>query len=322
MIAPTPGDAERWLTDLALPHRRRVALYPQREALGEEEPHYEIAGERAETIEALLQGRLRILVTTARATAERTLVPAALERLRLRLAVGERRPPADVAEALSGWDTAGCRPVTEVAEFSVRGGILDVYGFGMAVPARLEWWGDDISSIRGFDLTTQRSLQELSEITVLPVSTRADWGRERRVGGPRGSAEARSERDPAAARTTLLELLPSDTLIIEEAAGPDADEVPRAWNEAEHHLEVARRLGEDVPSRSAILAAGALARRGSRASRGCCSRDERPAICSSASSRRRRSTGISTGCARCSPARRPRSSCATTRGSSSGWRSC
>ena len=63
--------------------------------------------------------------------------------------------------------------VTEVAEFSVRGGILDVYGFGMAVPARLEWWGDDITSIRGFDLTTQRSLQELEEVTVLPVSTRA-----------------------------------------------------------------------------------------------------------------------------------------------------
>ncbi len=60
-----------------------------------------------------------------------------------------------------------------MAEFSVRGGILDVYGFGMAVPARLEWWGDDVSSIRGFDLTTQRSLQELDEVTVLPVSTRS-----------------------------------------------------------------------------------------------------------------------------------------------------
>ncbi len=41
--------------------------------------------------------------------------------------------------------------------------------------------------------------------------------------------------------------------MIEEAAGPDADEVKRAWNEAEHHLEVARRLGEEVPSRDAIL---------------------------------------------------------------------
>ena len=139
--------------------------------------------------------------------------------------------------------------VTEVAEFSVRGGILDVYGFGMAVPARLEWWGDDISSIRGFDLTTQRSLETLEEITVLPVSTGG-------VGEEAPVVQVQGRGGPGAQerRTTLLDLLPPDTLVIEEAAGPDADEVTRAWKEAEHHLEVARRLGEDVPSRSAILA--------------------------------------------------------------------
>ena len=269
VIAPTPGEAERWLTDLALLTDGAVALYPQREALGEEEPHYEIAGERAETIEALLRGRLRILVTTARATAERTLVPAALEALRLRLAVGERRPPAGVAEALARMGYRRVGTVTEVAEFSVRGGILDVYGFGMAVPARLEWWGDDISSIRGFDLTTQRSLETLEEITVLPVSTGAvtqegegaeAQGREgagiERDATPEGDGTppAPPRRRAPAPRTTLLDLLPPDTLIIEEAAGPDADEVTRAWKEAEHHLEIARRLGEEVPSRSAILA--------------------------------------------------------------------
>jgi transcription-repair coupling factor (superfamily II helicase) len=265
VIATTPGEAERWLTDLALLTDGTVALYPQREALGEEEPHYEIAGERAETIEALLRGRLRILVTTARATAERTLVPAALDALRLRLAVGERRPPTGIADSLTRMGYRRVGTVTEVAEFSVRGGILDVYGFGMAVPARLEWWGDDISSIRGFDLTTQRSLETLEEITVLPVST-GGLGNGGEPGG--GSAETPGvetelggnepapprPRAPAPHRTTLLELLPPDTLIIEEAAGSDADEVTRAWKEAEHHLEVARRLGEDVPSRSAILA--------------------------------------------------------------------
>jgi transcription-repair coupling factor (superfamily II helicase) len=242
VVAPTPGEAERWLADLQQLTDDGVALYPQREALGEEEPHYEIAGERAETIEALLQGRLRILVTTARATAERTLVPAALERLRLRLAVGERRSPTAVAGALEEMGYRRVPTVTEVAEFSVRGGILDVYGFGMAVPARIEWWGDDISSMRGFDLTTQRSLQELPEVTVLPVGV-----------GRLGETVGQGNGAGAPRRQNLLELLPSDTLIVEEASGPDADEVQRAWTEAEHHLEVARRLGEDVPSRSAIL---------------------------------------------------------------------
>ncbi len=249
VVAPTPADAERWLSDLG--HLTDVAtvLYPQREALGEDEPHYEIAGERAETVEALLAGKLRILVTTARATAERTLLPAALERLRLSLSVGDKRAPADVARALETMGYHRVPTVTEVAEYSVRGGILDVYGFGMAAPARLEWWGDDITSLRGFDLTTQRSLEELPEITVLPINTQAM--RDEANGWSRGQADVGSDRRTA--RRTLLELLPSDTLVVEESFGPDLDEVTRAWNEAEHHLEVARRLGEDVPKRDAIF---------------------------------------------------------------------
>jgi transcription-repair coupling factor (superfamily II helicase) len=255
VIAPSPADAERWLSDLAQLTEVPTALYPQREALGEDEPHYEIAGERAETIQALLQGRLRILVTTARATAERTLLPAALQRLSLRLAVGDRRPPAEVARALEAMGYQRVPTVSEVAEFSVRGGILDLYGFGMAVPARLEWWGDEITSLRGFDLTTQRSLQELSDITVLPITTQAVRDEVER--GNEGTMERTNlpsfPRSDVPSRSTLLELLPPDTLVVEETSGPDFDEVTRAWNEAAHHLEVARRLGEDVPSRESIF---------------------------------------------------------------------
>jgi transcription-repair coupling factor (superfamily II helicase) len=244
VMAPTPADAERWLSDLALLSDAPAALYPQREALGEDEPHYEIAGERAETLEALLRGRLRLLVTTARATAERTLVPAALERLTLPLSVGERRGLTDVVRALETMGYRRVHTVTEVAEFSVRGGIVDVYGFGMAASARVEWWGDEIASLRAFDLTSQRSGEELRQVTILPITTAA----------VRGGAEG-SPHPPASARSrlTLLELLPADTLVVQEAAGPDADEVARAWREAAHHLEVARKLGEDVPSRDAIF---------------------------------------------------------------------
>jgi len=209
VVAPTPADAERWLSDLGHLTDVPTVLYPQREALGEDEPHYEIAGERAETVQALLAGKLRILVTTARATAERTLLPAALERLRLSLSVGDKRPPADVARDLETMGYRRVPTVTEVAEYSVRGGILDVYGFGMAAPARLEWWGDDITSLRGFDLTTQRSLEELPEITVLPINTQA----------VRDEADSRSAGQAVSARRTLLELLPSDTVVVEESFG-------------------------------------------------------------------------------------------------------
>jgi transcription-repair coupling factor (superfamily II helicase) len=146
-----------------------------------------------------------------------------------------------IFELAARLETMGYRrvpTVTEVAEFSVRGGILDVYGFGMADPARIEWWGDEISSLRGFDLTTQRSQAEILEVVVLPIGSGTDAG----DGGA-----------PAMQRRTVHDLLPPDALVVEEADGPDADEVLRAWDEAAHHLDIARRLGEEVPKREDIF---------------------------------------------------------------------
>jgi len=241
VIAPTPAEADRWISDLVQLSEHPVGLYPQREALGEEEPHFEIAGERTETLEALLRGRLRLLVTTARATAERTRVPSALNRFRMELLQGATRPLSTVAEALERMGYRRVPMVTEVAEFSVRGGIIDLYGFGMASPVRIEWWGDDIESLRAFDLTTQRSLEPVTGITVLPISVHGLGDEPAEAGG----------KD--AARSTLLDLLPGDALIVQEAMGPDAEEISRGWREAAHHLEVARRLGEEVPSREALF---------------------------------------------------------------------
>ena len=238
VVAATPADAERWLTDLQHLTDVPTALYPQREAFGEEEPHYEIAGERAETLAAVLDGRLRILVTTARASQERTRVAGELtaNTLRIRRETGRSPGLREVAAALEEMGYERVATVTEVAEFSVRGGIIDVYGFGMAGPARLEWWGDDLESMRGFDLTSQRSAEPLDEVTVLPIGGSA----KRREGGP-------------ATRQSLLELLPSDTILLEDSPSANAGEVARAWREAEHHLDVARRLGEEVPNRDDLF---------------------------------------------------------------------
>jgi transcription-repair coupling factor (superfamily II helicase) len=241
VMAPTPTDADRWLSDLtALCAPEPVALYPQREGLGGEEPHVELAGERAETLHALLEGRVRVLVTTARATAERTEVPAALRRHRLTLAPGLEVPLSRVLERLTGMGYRRVAMVTEVAEFSVRGGIVDLYGFGMPAPARLEWWGDVVETVRAFDLTSQRSLEPLAAVTVLPIRAPAVDG-----GAMPGPA--------APGATTLLDLLPGDALVLEDAPEAAAAEVTRGWDEAEHHLAVARRMGDEVPARDALL---------------------------------------------------------------------
>ena len=237
VVAAAPPDAERWLADLVvLLGEDRVALYPQREALGEDEPHYEIAGERVETLERLTRGGVRVVVTTARATAERTLMPAALEAARLEIGPGATFRA--VTGRLERLGYVRAPHVTDVAQFAVRGGIVDVYGFGMPDPARAEFWGEELVSLRSFDLATQRSLAELERVTVLPVDPRAS------LGEATGSV-----------RRGLLDLLPAGTLLLEEAPERLAEEVGRAWTEAEHHAEVARRLGEDVPPREELLAA-------------------------------------------------------------------
>jgi len=239
IIAPTPADGERWLADLqTLLGPERTALYPQRESLGAEEPHYELAGERIETLEALLRGAVRVLITTARASAERTAVPAALEHARLVIEVTkEERSLTQTVGRLDEMGYERVPTVTEVAQYSVRGGILDVYGFGMATPARIEWWGDEVASVRSFDLDTQRSGDTLDRVTVLPVkSEQADTT---------GSARSR--------RSNLLDLLPTDTIVITDQETAVAREVERAWADAAHHLEIARRMGEESPPREELL---------------------------------------------------------------------
>ncbi len=246
VIAPTPADGERWLADLqTLLGPDTTALYPQRESLGAEEPHYELAGERIETLEALLRGAVRVLITTARASAERTAVPAALEQARLVVEVRkEERSLTDTAQRLEAMGYERVPTVTEVAQYSVRGGILDVYGFGMATPTRIEWWGDEVASVRSFDLDTQRSGDTLDRVTVLPV--RAESVQE---GGDLGAGAQHA----APRRANLLDLLPTDTIVIADQESALEREVERAWADAAHHLEVARRMGEEPPPREDLL---------------------------------------------------------------------
>ncbi len=242
VVAPTPADGERWLADLqTLLGPDGPALYPQRESLGVEEPHYELAGERIETLEALLGGSVRILVTTARASAEHTAVPAALEQSRLVIEVSkEERRLTDTTQRLDAMGYARVPTVTEVAQYSIRGGILDVYGFGMAAPARVEWWGDEVASVRSFDLDSQRSGETLDRITILPVRAESE------------NSDVGAQQAPPL-RRNLLDLLPTDTVVIVDQESAVEREVERAWADAAHHLEVARRMGEEPPSRDDLL---------------------------------------------------------------------
>ena len=239
IVAETLPDAERWLADLAslTEDTAGVALYPPREGFGEVEPHLEVAGERVETLEQVARGQVRLLVTTARAVLERTRLPSALRSGRLEIRHGEQRRLESLTSHLESIGFERVSLVDDVAQFSVRGGIVDIYGFGMASPVRIEFWGDEITSLRQFDILTQRSTRDVEHAVILPVDTPA----------------TDDDADDAMPRGSLTELLPPDSVILLPGGTHLEPEMRRTWEEARHHIELARRRGEDAPPREELF---------------------------------------------------------------------
>ena len=228
--------AERILADLhTLIDETPVALYPPREGFGEVEPHVEVAGERVETLERLGRGEIRILLTTPRALLERTRLPGALQDLRLELRKGDVRRPSELAAHLERIGFERVPMVEDVAQFSLRGGILDVYSFGMTDPVRMEFWGDEVVDLRHFELSSQRSTRAVDLAVVLPVD-----------------GQVREEATPGE-RLSISALFPPDTLLVYPTGTHLLPELQRTWDEAAHHIDLARRRGEDADSREELF---------------------------------------------------------------------
>ena len=231
-------EGERWLADLrGLVEEDIVALYPPREGFGEAEPHMEVAGERVETLERTIRGQVRVLVTTARALLERTRMPRALRELRVELRRGDTRRLPELIEHLERIGLERVSMVEDVAQFSIRGGILDVYGFGMADPVRAEFWGDEIVDLRQFDMSSQRSTRQVDHALVLPVD---------------GAVHADALDTE---RRSITNLWTPDTLLVVPEGVHIEQELQRTWQEAAHHIDLARRRGEDVPGREELFEA-------------------------------------------------------------------
>jgi len=235
VIAESVSGAERWLADLeSLGDAQFVAFYPPREGFGEAEPHAEVAGERVETLERIGRGEIKVLLTTARAILEKTQLPRALATTRLELRKGDTRRPEDLAAHLESIGFERVQMVDDVAQFSVRGGIFDIYSFGMAEPVRLEFWGDEISELRHFDLMSQRSTRDADFALVLPVDGQ--------LGGAAEDAE----------RVSITSLFAADTIVVIPEDSRIDPELQRTWDEAKHHIDLARRRGEDTPGRTEL----------------------------------------------------------------------
>ena len=136
-----------------------------------------------------------IIVTTPEALAESVPNPQVLEKNKITLSVGEEIPISMLTNMLLNLDFKRVDFVYEPGQFAVRGGIVDVYSFAHDIPVRIDFFGDEVDSIREFELETQLSQNKVDSVDIVGAQS--------------------EEKDS----TTILAYLPQQTLWISNDFG-------------------------------------------------------------------------------------------------------
>ncbi len=135
-------------------------------------PSLRVTAERLAAL-AALQARPKgpqLLLTTVNAATQRTLTPFRIRALSAKLAPGERIDRDSLAELLSANGYVRTETVADAGDFAVRGSLVDLFPSGMAHGLRLDFFGDEIESVRSFDPADQRTIGPVDGFTLLPAS--------------------------------------------------------------------------------------------------------------------------------------------------------
>lgn len=172
MITPGPQEAQELFEDLLQYDGKTVLHFPAQEVLPHERIPSDISlrRERQEVLETLLfQEGHYIIVTSIQALLQGLIPPSIFQKGGWRLEQGK---VCDSKECTAHLVQTGYERVHQVehwGEFSVRGGIMDVFPLTAEHPVRIEFFDDEVDSIRSFDLVTQRSLEMKEEVLLTPA---------------------------------------------------------------------------------------------------------------------------------------------------------
>jgi len=187
-------------------------------------PHADVISDRLETLLTLTSAdaaarthaprdtqHAPIVVTSVAALLQRTFPRDALaERTRF-LARGERSDPLDLADWLEAQGYEPEARVTQKGEMALRGGILDLYPLTCPWPVRLEFFGDELESLRYFDPLTQVSREEITAVAIPPAGELGILKKALEAGGAAGDRGAAAASGPLG---TLLEYLPPRSMLL------------------------------------------------------------------------------------------------------------
>lgn len=208
-------------------------LFPPLETLPFEiaEPALHIAATRSEALHALVKKPQSesapplLHVAPVDALLHRIQPREALERQGLEISWGQQFDIDDLALRLVDMGYVRESMVESPGEFSIRGSILDVYPPEADLPARLDFFGDEVESIRQFDPSTQRSEQTARDIESVRILARADVG---------PTLDCLLEGKPL---STLLDLFPPETLVVMDGPGRLDQRIEYFQSVAERHWE-------------------------------------------------------------------------------------
>ncbi len=126
--------------------------------------------QRMQVFKHLLEDEGGVVVTTVDGLMDHLLPLSRIKESCLNIMVGQTLDMEEIKHLLTGMGYERMGQVDGMGQFSVRGGILDVFPLTEEVPVRIELWGDEVDSIRSFDAESQRSIQQMDEVTIYPAA--------------------------------------------------------------------------------------------------------------------------------------------------------
>ena len=262
VVVANAGDAQRLLTEIPwfrgddTQEALRCHLLPDWETLPYDafSPHQDLVSERLATLYEIQNGQCDVLIVPATTALTRMAPPSFLAAYTFFFKQGETLDEVRLRTQLTLAGYTNVSQVMSPGEYSVRGGLIDLFPMGSALPYRIDLFGDTIETIRTFDADTQRSLYPVREVRLLPgrefpmddAARTAFRGRWREVfeGDPSRSAIYKDIGNGIAAAgieyylplffdqtATLFEYLPPDTSIA--MLGDIAASISRFWNDTQ-----------------------------------------------------------------------------------------
>lgn len=127
------------------------------------------SSERLNTLSTLSSGKKQIVIASADALTQKILPKNKIHQMRLAIEVGQTYNREEFLRKLDNFGYLRSRLVEEVGQMAVRGAVIDVFPPGTAHPFRLEFFDDQLESIRTFSAASQRSIKSISKLELIPV---------------------------------------------------------------------------------------------------------------------------------------------------------